>query len=538
MQKILVIIFCILSTVSVYGQDTTRLVGEVTYITSQNIYIRFDNTDKIEIGDTIKTRLNNNNEPCLVVKHKSTTSCVCVNIGDCNLKVNDRIAVTKIERKEQEELSEEPGHVSSEEKRTIQFATKTLGKSNRKNRDVSSIRGRLSASSYSSISDYKDNRHRLMYRFSLNAKRINHSKISLESYINFRQNFIDDLSGFRNERNFLRVYNLSVNYAIDSTSSVTLGRKINYKISSLGAIDGLQAEKYFGNIYAGVIAGFRPDILDFDFNPNLFEYGGYLGFSSKTDHVRSQTTLGLLEQRNSGAIDRRYLYFQHNSQIRSKLSLFSSAELDLYSHVNHVSRSELNLTSLFISLRYRLNKKIDLNLSYDTRKRIIFYETLKTQIERLLEDNEARQGIRGRINIKPFNYFRIGISYAKRFQTNLQNKSDNINGYLSLSKIPLTGGRIYLNFNLNNSNYLESQIYSIRYSRDIGEKVDTDIYFRSISYSYFSKEIQRGQHFYGANVSYRINRDWYLSILGEIATREAGNDVRVNTKILRRFGNK
>ena len=101
------------------------------------------------------------------------------------------------------------------------------------------------------------------------------------------------------------------------------------------------------------------------------------------------------------SVDRRYTYFQHSSTIGQKLTIFSSFELDLYNKVNADSMGPIRLTNLYVSLGYQIAKWIDLNVSYDSRKQIIYYETLKTEIERILDNDEARQGIRYRLNLRP-----------------------------------------------------------------------------------------------------------------------------------------
>ena len=45
----------------------------------------------------------------------------------------------------------------------------------------------------------------------------------------------------------------------------------------------------------------------FQYLPNLFEYGAYIGFAPVGNKQNSETTLGLLEQRNGGPIDRLYI---------------------------------------------------------------------------------------------------------------------------------------------------------------------------------------------------------------------------------------
>ncbi|MBT8231453.1 MAG: hypothetical protein KJN84_02415, partial [Bacteroidia bacterium] len=161
---------------------------------------------------------------------------------------------------------------------------------------------------------------------------------------------------------------------------------------------------------------------------------------------------------------------------------------------------------------------------------------LRTEVERLLADDETRQGIRARINLRPINYIFMGISYSKRFQSSNQNKSDNINGYISHSKLPGLNGRLSLNFNMNTSLFLESKIIAIRYSRSIIKKVlDGDFYFRIVNYNYLNSEINLKQNYIGGNLSFRISKKMSLNILGEHTKYRDQNKYRMNVKILKRF---
>ena len=126
------------------------------------------------------------------------------------------------------------------------------------------IKGRVSVASYSNFSDYQ-NWHRMRYGVSFRGYNLNDSRFSVESYTTFRHRLNDTI----NIADALKVYALSVKYDFDKNSSITLGRKINPKFSSIGAIDGLQFEKGLGKISLGLIAGTRPDIRDYSFNPNL-----------------------------------------------------------------------------------------------------------------------------------------------------------------------------------------------------------------------------------------------------------------------------
>lgn len=84
---------------------------------------------------------------------------------------------------------------------------------------------------------------------------------------------------------------------------------------------------------------------------------------------------------------------------------------------NSISNGSPRLINLFMSAQDRFNKKINLALSYDSRKRIIYYKTYETSLEELLDENIARQGIRARLNTKLVYSLFIGFSYSKCFQS-------------------------------------------------------------------------------------------------------------------------
>ena len=530
-KLVFILIFIIISS-SIYGQETSPVLkGKVSFITSKNIYVKFDNTNPINIGDTLY--ISKTNSPCLIVTHKSSSSCVSSIINDCEIKKDDEVVFNYSIIKESDEIDESQKTALNN---IIDLPSKNAEVVKEESLYEERIKARLSVSSYSNLSEIRDDRHRVMTRLSLKADHVNNSKFSVDTYLNYRKNFVADDNNGSLKTSFFNVYNLAVKYDVDTTLSVTLGRKINYKISSLGAIDGLQAEKYFGNNHVGVIAGFRPDFRDYGINTKLLQYGGYVGRNTDSENFRSQTTLGFIQQTNQGEIDRRYTYFQHSSTLFKKLNLFSSMELDLYNKISEENNKSVRLTNLYTSARYRFNRKINLSLSYDSRKRIIYYETNQTQIEQLLDEDIARQGLRARIDVRPIKYLSTAISYSKRFQRDTQNKSDNINGYISWSRIPRIGGRVSLNYNMNTSNYLKSNIISLRHSRGFfNKKLNADFYYRFVNYDYTSNDLKLTQHYIGTYLSYYLNRTLMISLSGELAISDLENNYRINTKIVKRF---
>ncbi len=538
--KLFALLAALIFSLELLAQDKTeQMLGKISFVTSNNIYVKFDDTQQVEVGDTLLVAKANGNPPCLVVTQKSSTSCVCQSLNGCELSKDDEVIFnyvlplpvleeaaeeTPTEVAEQEEVSEE---VPAEKKPLFE----------------EKIRGRISAATYSNVYANRENRHRMMYRFSLNASNIRNSRFSIETYLNYRQNFLPPSDNSGRQTQFFRVYNLALRYDLNPSTTITLGRKINRNASSIGAIDGLQVEKQFGNYFAGAVVGFRPDIRDYGFNSNLLQYGAYFGLKANKGSIYSTTTLGFFEQRNAGFIDRRYTYLQHSSTINRKLTLFGSAELDLYKSIDGVASQDIRLSNLYLSARYRFSRKLDVNVSYDNRRRILYYETFKTDIEQMLDDDIARQGLRFRVNVRPIKYLNLGASYSMRFQSDQQNKSNNINGFASLSKVPGIGGRASVNFNNNQSSYLDSKILSFRYSRPlIKGKLNADFYFRNVHYQYLSSGLTTTQQYFGANLSYRLGKKLTFSLMGEMSSavnsEQTGQNYRINAKIVKRFAKK
>ncbi len=519
------IVFIVL-TYNVFGQTKDQIIeGTVSFVTTNNIYVKFENTQSIAIGDSLN--LKNTITACLVVKSKSSSSCVCQVVNACVIQKGDDVFfVDKPKEKvivaaPQKEFV--PVVLDADELQTDPEYKET-------------IRGRISASTYSNILSNRDDRHRIMSRLSVDANHIKGSKFSFNTYLNYRH-ILDQVETSSLQKNsFLRVYNLGTRYDATPTLSFTLGRNINPKMSSIGAIDGLQVEKYFGNYYAGAIVGFRPDIFDYGFNADLLQYGGYVGTLTSKENFYSQTTLGAIEQRGNGDIDRRYTYMQHSSTLFKDLNFFASMEMDIFSKVNYTTKNNLRLTNLYVSARYRFSRALNMMLSYDSRKRIIYYETIQTEIERLLDDDIARQGARARINFKPYKNIFAGISYSKRFQSDNQNKSDNIYGYVTLSKVPNIGGRLSMTYNRNESNYLKSNIGGARYSKEfMNNRLHTELYYRLVFYDYTTGMDSFEQHYFGTNLSYNINRQLLVSISGELSTFDDENNIRIYSRIIQRF---
>ncbi len=511
-------------------------VGEVSYKSSQTIYIRFASTRDIAIGDTLYFADRDSMTAILVVKNKSSTSCTGTQLTDHVIEIGTKM-MTRTVQVPEEEVAETPPipvPVLPEEPTDIEDPSEhESSKSTDKN--ISSLSGRISAAAYINFAENSlGNKQRMRYTISVNAKRINQSKFSAETYMSFRHTLDEWDEVQQNFKRAFRVYGLAVQYEPNNTTSLWAGRRINYNISNIGAIDGLQAEKQWNKIMVGAFAGSRPDVRDYDFNPNLRQYGVYVGNQTQAKNGWVNSSLAFVEQKNNGHTDRRFLYVQHQNALIKRMHIFTSFEFDLYTIQNGQPKNTFDITSLYVSIRYRPTRTLSLFGAYDARNNIIYYETYKSTIDQLLED-ETRQGYRLSLNFRPWKRVTIGSNAGYRFQKDSPS-SKNLNSYIRFSNVPGIKASVSLTVVLLESAYLNGTVIGGRISRDlIRGKLSGQLDIRAVQYRYNNVEVPLNQSIIGLNLSYRLTRKLSFALNFEGEFQKKLTSGRVYTNLIKRL---
>ncbi len=535
MKYLLSIILLIFSGCGLIAQTIEDLnEGTVSYLTSQSVYVKFSSTDYIEVGDTLFIKQEGELIPVLKVKNLSSISCVCTSISELNLKVSDIIFAQQKPGKLPTEVF--VGTTLDTISPTVEV-TDTIPAVETEQKEIKQeINGRLSVASYTNFSNSPaSNSQRMRYTFSFNADNIGGSKLSAQTYISFvhsNKNW-DEIQS--NVFNGLKVYNLALKYDFNESTHLLLGRKINPKLSSVGAIDGLQFEKKIKSFSFGAFVGSRPDYLDYSINLNLFQYGIYTGHEHKTKNGFLQSTLGFVEQNNNSQTDRRFLYFQHINSIIKNLYFFASAEMDLYKKVNDKQESTFKLSNLYLSLRYRVIRQLSLSLSYSARQNIIYYETYKDFLERLL-DTETLQGWRFNINYRPIKNLSLGVNTGYRYRPDDPKASKNLYGYLTYSRVPGLNAAVTLSATFLETSYITGNIYSLGITRDlIPGKVNGGLKYRYVDYLYTNSEMSQIQNIGEVNITWRIYKKLSLSVYYEGTFEKQFNYNRIYANMSLRF---
>lgn len=537
MKRALFILLCYLMAPNASAQsETTRLEGTVSYVTSKNVYVKFSSTEGIKIGDTLYVSKNETDIPAIKVTGLSSMSCVCEPIGDFKgvpgVKILFRSGVQKTEGKE---ARIQPDVVEAKDISKPTAPADSAALDNAVKQRKQEIRGRVTLASYSYLSNTpSDQLHRMRYTISLNAKNIGNTRISAESYVIFthksgRWSEIKD-----NVFNGLKIYNLAVGYDITDRFKLTAGRKINSRLSNMGAVDGLQAEYKARSITFGALVGSRPNTSDYSFNTSLFQYGLFVSHDKAVKEGTIQTTFAYVDQRNTGLVDRRFTYVQHSNSMVKNLFLFGSAEFDLYRIENEVSKNSPKLSNLYFSARYRILKNLSASVSYSARTNIIYYETYKSFLERLLE-SEMQQGYGLQISYRPMSHLSIGANAGYRKRKDDPNASVNAYLYASYNKVPFFNS-VTLSGTYLETNYLTGKVYSGSFNKDIFKsKVNATFTYRYQDYLFTHSETSLIQHTGELSLNWNIIRKLSLSLNYEGTFDKVYTYNRIYLQLSKRF---
>ncbi len=510
--------------------------AEVSFISGESVYLRFEDTQGVQEGDTLYNL--ESGKACLAILRVSSVSCLAKSIGNCTIekgmRFQMRLAVDVETAKEERLVEDEPilSGVQAESKEDSLAINKETGGSTKPSPKHNYLN--IGLSTALTQSDNGRNNYRSALRTTFRMDSLFGQDLSLEAYgilKDYRRNYESEADPFR-----ANLYNLALIYGAGEHHKISLGRKINRRVSSLGAIDGLQWEGSWNRWSVGAIAGSRPDFETFGYNPDLLQYGLYGAYDWQEKASSGQFSLGVLEQRNAGAIDRRYLYTQQNFSW-GRFYAFASAEVDLYENFDTAAATNTaKLSSLYLSLRYRITDRWSVFASYDSRQQIIFFERYDTEVERLLAEQGARQGFRIRSDYRFFRATTLGLSYNWRSNPTFGNHSENLQAYLRQGNLPWIGGSLVYRFNKNQNGNLDSEINSLRYSRSFRQNWQISAYSRYVSYKYSFWDITLDpQMYYGLEFSKTFAQNWNIGLMGEYSQISDQDLIRVYLRINRKL---
>ena len=456
--------------------------GKISYVSTQNVYVQFEDVHAVRAQDTLQIFINNVWYNALIVESVSSRSCITRSITKEKLLIGMHV------------INEKKSNLGITGNPLVQIQTQTLkppleviNKSNVLNEHETVkqvLNARISVSTNGSMEASEKYFSRIRTTASLDISNINGGKFSFENYIVYARRLGAESSNtFADD---VKMYSLSLAYDVNQRVRLSLGRRINNLMANMGAIDGVQVELKNKNFQYGGFGGSRPDYLDYSFNPSLFQFGAYLAHEKSLKNGIIQSSLAFSEQQNNHLTDRRFVYLQHSNSIIRDVSLFYSLELDLYQNIDSIQSNQINLTSTYLSIRYKPSSKLSFTASYDNRKNVIYYETYRTYIDQLMQQ-ETRQGLRMQVNYNVSKNVNLNLSGFYRYQSDRVDPTKNYLINVSINQVPSLGASLNINANLMNTYYFDGMILGARLNKDFFNGVlSTEINYRKIDYQFFN----------------------------------------------------
>ena len=172
-------LICIFLSSIAIAQNTIEIIGSVHSISSQNVYVKFDNTKGISINDTLFQYIGDKYTPALIVEHKSTAYLLTKILENINLSPGDKIVAIIFKN---EIINIEYSILDSQKLEPIELES-SVNKVHTQN-IKQQIDGRISISIFNNYNGNLSNKKstRFKQRFSITALNIADSKLSIINY--------------------------------------------------------------------------------------------------------------------------------------------------------------------------------------------------------------------------------------------------------------------------------------------------------------------------------------------------------------------
>ncbi len=551
-KYLLLIILMIGGTQSLLSQNSEEKDGVISYITNQNVYVRFDSTVDIEAGDTIFKNVDGAMIPLMIIANLSSISAVCKPIGNYDLEVNQKVSV-KINKSKSDNykgVSSDARKSDSQNKQLQQtevINTEDTNKQKKVQKEDAEIKevvekkfsvsGRLTASSYLNLSDTPmGNGVNNRYTFRIQTDNQN-VVVGANMYLSFVNSTSNREKLKQDIFNGLKIYDMSVWIKPISNMKITLGREINPLIPSVGAIDGIQIEQKVSDFSIGAYVGSRPDSYNYGYNIKLFQSGAFVSHNKVLEKGGiMQSVLAFAQQQNNGNTDRRFLYFQHYNSLLKNLYLLVNGEVELYQNINDTVTHTPKLTSTFISVRYRFSRKMVASASFRTQGNRLYYYTYRDYITNLSNDQNI-VGLRFGISLLPIKHLTLGLKAGYSNGTMDLKSTTNFSGYVSYRKIPFlknvvfNGGYTYLE-----TSFISGSTYMAGLTRDFFRgKLVGSLGYRFVNYSYPNSSLRTKQNVAEADISWRISDMFMANVSFEGTYFDNYNNNKIYASLSMRF---
>ncbi len=308
-----------------------------------------------------------------------------------------------------------------------------------------------------------------------------------------------------------QTYELAVIYGEEGIPCrVEIGRLNPSAPRGLGYIDGALVEYIRGRDFrVGAAGGLRPDIFDASLNGNEQIYGIFADYHKRlSGRARASLAGSLSGSYNNGLVDREFLFLESDYSSGDRFSTANSVEVDLNRNWKSAAGNPtVELTSIFLTTRYRALDGLSMNLSYDTRKRNRGIDDIS--VPDSLFDDSFRQGLHAGVSWAPLRRIDVSGGFGVRFRTGVDN-TISASGSVRVRNFPTASATTTTHVSFFQTMFTRGYrpVLGCRISPTRGLLVDA----RVGDYIYSVAETTGHNTWIGSSVNYRLRARQYLAL--------------------------
>jgi hypothetical protein len=395
------LVLAIVASISVHAADEP-VSATVSYVTASTVYIKAGTEDGLRQGDQLTLYRGEEIVATLEIREISARRSACSILERTfDPQVGDSVKFIPVTAPPLSETVDDSGEAG-------QNATPT--QKARRNVRGGTIRGRVGVS-YLWLNDREDDDSGYS-RPALNL-RVDGKNLSGTPYgfsIDSRSRRVYRNAADQVDEDTTKVYRLSASrVGINDPWGFTVGRQYSSDLAAVSIFDGISARYSKERWVAGLFSGTQPNTDDFGYSSEIREHGLYLRYGRRPTPRKSwQLTTGLISSMQNSEPNRDFLYVQGRYS-GPKLMVFLTEELDINrGWKKDAEDSSVDLTSSYISIRYRFSRALSVRGGYDNRRNVRLYRNYITPETEFDDSFRRALWVGGSFQFRK--HFRAGLS--------------------------------------------------------------------------------------------------------------------------------
>lgn len=409
--RLLMLLFALCLTLagSVTAQDNTRILGKITYVSAEGVYIDAGTEAGLAIGDTLQIRRAGATIATVVINNISSQSAAAVVLEQSEpIRAGDDLygnatppSPPKVAPTPTPEREPEPARRSTRGAR---------------------IRGDISVSNFLhhdlTDADRSWSRPGLATRLTIEDIGSAGLRFELRHRTRLYHRSRASFDGQDTDNWSHQVYEFGLFHDAEGVSSEWgIGRVIAPYVRGVGFIDGMYfARSLTDNYKVGFAAGTSPDRENSGLDFNRRKLGAFVAYETGVYRGNRLTlSAAFSTEYEKSTVSRDFLYLQGTFAKYGRLTMYHSVEIDLNRDWRYdMTGDRFTVTNYLANATLTVHRSTRLFFSYDNRKNIRYYETRETPDS--LFDETTNQGVRGGINTRLSDRISLRASGGIRFR--------------------------------------------------------------------------------------------------------------------------